>query len=135
MITGLAHARILVADDGFLAAQHTRLQVISAGFTVMRTLSHGDQVLSAVAELKPDILVMNVCLPGQSGIEMTRQLMAQSPLAIVLLTTKCDEGLMKEAIGSGACSYLLKPVSPVRLGHALRFAAIYARQHCCGRTT
>lgn len=130
MIIGQAQARVLVAEENFLAAQHTRLKVIAAGFSVVRAIYQGAKVLPAVAELKPDILVMSAALPGQSSTALTRQLMAERPLAIILLTKSNDEERMKEAICAGACSYLPKPVTTGRLSIALKFAAIHARQLC-----
>ena len=118
--------RVVLAENKPLSLLMLRFQIAAAGYQVVRTVFRGDHAVSAVAELSPEVLVMSVDMPVLGGIEATRQIMAQTPVSIILTTSTRDEELMKDAMKSGICSYLLKPISSDKIRVALKLASLYS---------
>ena len=114
--------RILIADDHGLIRTGLRALLHSVDdITVVGEAQDGNDVLSQVAELKPDIVLMDISLPGLSGIEATRQVREISPATRVLaLTVHEDEGMLREMLRAGAHGYILKRADDVELIQAIR---------------
>jgi DNA-binding NarL/FixJ family response regulator len=123
--TSAPPVRILVADDhqvvrtGFAALLNTQ-----PDFTVLGTASDGAEAVRLSRELRPDIVLMDVRMPGTDGIEATRQLTghADSPRIIILTTFDLDE-YVYDALRAGASGFLLKDVTAERLFDAVRVVA------------
>ena len=120
---------ILLVDDESLARQ--RLQKMLADmedFTVIGEAENGEQALARVAELKPDIVLLDVRMPGLDGMQVAEQL--QKPESafhgVVIFTTAYDEYAM-DAFDVHAAGYLLKPVNRDRLEKALHKAALLVK--------
>jgi DNA-binding NarL/FixJ family response regulator len=118
--------RIMVADDhpvvrtGFAALLDTQ-----PDFTVIETASDGAEAVRLCHQLSPDVVLMDIRMPGVNGIEATRQLTsAQSdrPRVLILTTFDLDE-YVYDALRAGASGFLLKDVSPERLFDAVRVVA------------
>jgi DNA-binding NarL/FixJ family response regulator len=117
--------RIIVADDhqvvraGFAALLDTQ-----PDFTVLGTASDGAEAVRMSRELRPDVVLMDVRMPGTDGIEATRQLTrgADSPRIIILTTFDLDE-YVYDALRAGASGFLLKDVTAERLFDAVRVVA------------
>jgi DNA-binding NarL/FixJ family response regulator len=118
--------RIVVADDhevvraGFAELLDTRPE-----FSVVGTASDGAQAVRLCRELQPDIVLMDVRMPGMDGIEATRQLAGAGvtgPRIIILTTFDLDE-YVYEALRAGASGFLLKDVTAERLFDAVRVVA------------
>jgi len=83
-----------------------------------------EEAVQATARLKPDVILMDVRLPGEGGIEATRQIMKQFPNShVVMLTSFADDELIMRAINAGAIGYVLKQVGNDELLHAIHAAA------------
>jgi DNA-binding NarL/FixJ family response regulator len=116
---------IVVADDhevvraGFAALLDTQ-----PDFTVVGTASDGAQAVKISRELRPDVILMDVRMPGTDGIEATRQLTgdAGGPRVIILTTFDLDE-YVYDALCAGASGFLLKDVTGERLFDAVRVVA------------
>jgi DNA-binding NarL/FixJ family response regulator len=109
---------VLVDDHSFYRAGLTRM-LQASGVDVVAEAANGDQALLEVAEHAPDVVVMDLNMPGLSGIEATRRLVETSPSAKVLvLTVSADEADVTGAILAGASGYVLKdgPVEEVVAG-------------------
>jgi DNA-binding NarL/FixJ family response regulator len=79
------------------------------GVTVVGTARSGEEALDLVGRLDPDVVLMDVSLPGMSGVEATRRLRrAHDGICIVVLTVMAEEAMLMEAIQAGAVGYLLK---------------------------
>jgi DNA-binding NarL/FixJ family response regulator len=126
MITGLSAVRILVADDhqvvraGFAALLDTQ-----PDFTVIGTASDGTEAVRIGREMRPDVVLMDVRMPGIDGIEATRQLAASltdGPRILILTTFDLDE-YVYDALCAGASGFLLKDVTAERLFDAVRIVA------------
>ena len=117
--------KIVMADDhqvvraGFAALLDTQ-----PDFTVLGTASDGAEAVRVSRELHPDIILMDVRMPGTDGIEATRQLTggADGPRIIILTTFDLDE-YVYEALYAGASGFLLKDVTAERLFDAVRVVA------------
>jgi two-component system, NarL family, response regulator DegU len=104
--------RVLLADDHQLLRQAMRRALEDAGLTVVAEAGDGGEAVRLAAELKPDVVLMDVSMPVLDGVEATRRLHADLPdLPIVILTMHGDDALRKEAIGAGATGFLTKDVS------------------------
>ncbi len=117
--------RILIADDHSLirAGLHALLQA-TGDITVVGEAKDGLSVLAQVAALEPDIVLMDISLPGLSGIEATRQLRLISPRTRVLaLTVHEDEAMLREMLRAGAYGYILKRADDSELVKAIRFVS------------
>jgi DNA-binding NarL/FixJ family response regulator len=101
-------ARVLIVDDHDLFRTGLRALVAESGFDAAEAAS-GEAALRRVAELQPDVVVMDLNMPGMSGIEATRALLEIVPQAAVLiLTISNDDARVIEAVRAGARGYLLK---------------------------
>jgi DNA-binding NarL/FixJ family response regulator len=126
-VTGAgAPIRIVVADDhqvvraGFAALLDTQ-----PDFTVVGTACDGAEAVIMGRELRPDVLLMDVRMPGTDGIEATRQLAAGQPGGprVLMLTTFDLDDYVFEALRAGASGFLLKDVTAERLFDAVRVVA------------
>jgi DNA-binding NarL/FixJ family response regulator len=117
--------RIVVADDqqivrdGFAALLDSQ-----PDFTVVGTASDGDEATRVCRRLHPDVILMDVRMPGTDGIEATRQLAeeADPPRVLILTTFDLDE-YVYDALRAGASGFLLKDVTAERLFDAVRIIA------------
>lgn len=113
---------ILIADDHSLirAGLRALLQPVNE-LNVVGEAENGYNALSRIAELKPDIVLMDISLPGLSGIEVTRQVRGISPgTRVLMLTVHEDEGMLRESIRAGAHGYILKQAADAELIQAVR---------------
>lgn len=118
--------KIVIADDhqvvraGFAALLNTQRD-----FTVVGTAADGVEAVRRCRELRPDVVLMDVRMPGTDGIEATRQLSRhgqQAPRILVLTTFDLDE-YVYDALAAGASGFLLKDVTAERLFDAVRVIA------------
>jgi two-component system response regulator AlgR len=124
-----ASLRVLIADDEPLAAE--RLQVLLArtkGATLVGTASDGESAVSMAEALSPDVLLLDIAMPGLDGIDVARALASQSPTPAVVFVTAFDQFAVA-AFEVAAVDYLMKPVDPERLQRALDRAREYVDQH------
>ena len=116
---------ILVADDHeVVRAGFAALLATQADFNVLGTASDGGEAVRACRELRPDVVLMDVRMPGTDGIEATRQLAAGdlAPKVLILTTFDLDEYVF-DALRAGASGFLLKDVTAERLFDAVRVVA------------
>ena len=117
--------RVLLADDQPLLRMGFRM-VLEAhdGLEVIGEAADGAQAVAAVAELSPDVIVMDVRMPGLDGIEATRQIVADRPdTRILILTTFDVDEYAVEGLKAGASGFLLKDVPPAELVAAIHTVA------------
>ncbi|MHC9297029.1 response regulator transcription factor [Mycobacterium sp. LTG2003] len=102
--------RILVVDDEptILAAVATRLR---AEEFAVETAVDGPSAVATAAATAPDLVVLDVMLPGFDGLEVCRRIQAQRPVPVLMLTARTDETDMLIGLGVGADDYLTKPFS------------------------
>ncbi|HXA49964.1 MAG TPA: response regulator transcription factor [Candidatus Acidoferrum sp.] len=102
--------RILLADDHTVVRKGLRLLLEGqAGFDVVADAADGRSAVALAEQHVPDVVVMDVAMPGLNGIEAARQITAKLPqIAVVFLSMHSDEGYVLKALKSGARGYLLK---------------------------
>ena len=117
--------RVLLVDDHDLFRTGLRNLLEEQGVQVVGECDNGTEALHAVRELAPDVVVMDLNMPGISGVEATRQISMIAPLTRVLVLTISDQDSdVMDAILAGACGYLLKDSSISELINGIHAAAI-----------
>jgi two-component system response regulator MtrA len=106
--------RILVVDDDAALAEMLTIVLRGEGFDPV-VVSDGTKVLPAVRELRPDLVLLDVMLPGLNGIDVCRQVRAESGVPIVMLTARTDTIDVVVGLESGADDYVMKPFKPKEL--------------------
>ncbi len=112
--------KVLLVDDHQVVRdglQHMLAQ--EEDIEIVGQSNGGEEVLSQLEELSPDIVLMDIKMPGINGIDLTRQLTAKQPSCKIIMLTLYDEYLV-EAMEAGAASYLLKDVKHSELTRAIR---------------
>lgn len=110
---------IMVVDDDQDLAEMLGIVLTSAGFEV-DLVNSGDQVRSLFEANKPDLVLLDVMLPGMSGIEVCRELRTFSMVPIVMLTAKGDTQDVVLGLEAGADDYMVKPFDPSELVARIR---------------
>jgi DNA-binding NarL/FixJ family response regulator len=116
--------RVLVADDHPLARAGLQ-QLLGAldDIAVVGAAASGDEAVRLAAERDPDVVLMDLEMPGKDGIEATREVHAARPaVAVVVLTSFSDRDRILAALDAGAAGYLLKDADPDELARAIRAA-------------
>ena len=101
-------ARILVVDDEPQIRRSLQVNLESRGYPVV-VADDGEQALEAFSHRPPDVVVVDLLLPGMDGIELTRRIRARSSVPIIFLSAIRDEVKKVEALESGADDYVTKP--------------------------
>jgi DNA-binding NarL/FixJ family response regulator len=119
--------RVLVVDDEELVRTGLRL-ILDAepDIGVVGTASDGRQAVAEVRRLCPDVVLMDIRMPGLDGLEATRRILTEPevpPCKVVILTTFDVDEHVYEALRAGASGFLLKDVPADQLAHAIRVAA------------
>ena len=117
--------RIVIADDHEVVRQGVRGVLDGEGcFQIVGEAQDGDAAIALVTEIEPDVLVLDVNMPGKSGLDVTRELRAAGVSVCILILSMHDEPeYVLQAVRSGADGYVLKDVSPAELRDAVR--AVY----------
>jgi DNA-binding NarL/FixJ family response regulator len=117
--------RVLLVDDHDLFRSGLRNLLDEQDVEVVGECDNGSDALEAVRELAPDVVVMDLNMPGISGVEATRQISMIAPLTRVLVLTISDQDEdVMDAVVAGACGYLLKDASIAELMQGIRSAAV-----------
>ena len=101
--------RILVVDDEPQITRVLRTALTGSGYEV-RTADDGHSGLRLAREWQPDLVITDVSMPNMSGIELCRQLRAESTLPVIVLSVKGEEKTKVEALDAGADDYVTKPI-------------------------
>ena len=117
--------RVLIADEEPLAAERLQLLLAKAdGAQLVGTASDGESAINLTRALTPDLLLLDIAMPGLDGIDVARALAAQPQSPAVVFVTAFDQFAVA-AFEVEAVDYLMKPVDPQRLQRALDRARIY----------
>ena len=122
MNTSSPRTRVLLADDHALFREGLRMIIDGqADLEVVGEASDGLEAIVKTAELKPDLVLMDVQMPGCDGLEATRRIKQQRPeTVVVMLTVRGDDEILFQAIKNGAQGYLLKNLHSAELMDMLR---------------
>jgi two-component system KDP operon response regulator KdpE len=103
-------ARILVVDDEQQIRRSLEVNLEAKGYAVV-TAEHGDSALQALSVRSPDVIILDLIMPGMDGIELTSRIRKQSAVPIILLSAISDERKKIKALEVGADDYVTKPFS------------------------
>ncbi|HEX6875686.1 MAG TPA: MtrAB system response regulator MtrA [Nocardioidaceae bacterium] len=106
--------RILVVDDDAALSEMLTIVLRNEGFEP-RICATGDRALADFREFRPDLVLLDLMLPGKDGIDVCREIRAESGLPIVMLTAKSDTIDVVVGLESGADDYVVKPFKPKEL--------------------
>jgi DNA-binding NarL/FixJ family response regulator len=117
--------RVLIADDHpVVRAGLSQLAAAAPDIEVCCTAEDGEEAVQESLERRPDVVLMDLSMPGMDGIEATRRILADAPATrIVALTSFSDQERIIAALDAGATGYLLKDSEPVELMAGIRAAA------------
>lgn len=107
-------ARVLVVDDDPALAEMLTIVLRGEGFDTA-VVADGSRALPALRELKPDLVLLDLMLPGMNGIDVCKAIRAESGVPIVMLTAKSDTVDIVLGLESGADDYVVKPFKPKEL--------------------
>jgi DNA-binding NarL/FixJ family response regulator len=116
-----APIRVLAADDQRVVREGLALLLsLLPGVEVAGTAADGEEALALAAELKPDVVLMDLRMPGIGGLEATRRLRAADPpVNVIVLTTYADKHTVVSALRAGAIGYLTKDAGAAEIREAL----------------
>ncbi len=115
--------RVMVVDDHPLVRSAVARAIATDGMVMVAEASSAEEALSLAPEVAPDILLLDIALPGMSGVELVRELAPRLPgTRIVMLTMSTADRDVEEAMRFGASGYLTKDLSPEALVRSLRAA-------------
>ena len=116
---------VLIVDDHPLLRQGlSTLLELEGGITVVGQASNGPEALRLAEELQPDVILLDINMPGMNGIEVAKIARERHPeIGILVLTIHDDETYVNEMIRSGAKGYLLKDAEPRQVVQAIKQVA------------
>ncbi|MEU6880373.1 response regulator transcription factor [Streptomyces sp. NPDC046712] len=113
--------RVLIADDQALIRTGFRLILTTRGIEVVGEACDGAEAVAAVRRLRPDVVLMDIRMPGMDGLEAARRILAEAPRCKVLMLTTFDlDRYVYAALALGASGFLLKDVTPEHLAASVR---------------
>ena len=107
-------ARVLVVDDDLALAEMLGIVLRNEGFDVDH-VADGSEVMGVFRETRPDVVLLDVMLPGMDGIDVCKRLRAESTVPIIMLTARTDTVDVVVGLESGADDYVSKPFKPQEL--------------------
>ena len=115
--------KVLIADDQQMVRDgiHKMLE-LDGEITVVGEASTGEEALVKAKQLGPDVILMDVRMPGMGGIEATRQLKKQQSPASIIILTVYEDKYLEQSVEAGAMGYLLKDISREELCRAVKIA-------------
>lgn len=116
------HYRALVVEDEALIRLDIVETLTDAGIDVVGEASNGEEAIEKAKELEPDVVVMDVKMPGMDGITAAEQILANRTCAVVMLTAFSQSELVERARDAGAMAYVVKPFTPADLIPAVEIA-------------
>ncbi len=114
--------RVVIAEDDALVSEMIQRHLERLGYTIAGEAHDGHTAVALVTDLQPDVVILDIEMPGLNGLEVAEELHARCPTPIVILTAYETQELVKQATAAGAGAYLLKPPHPRDLDRAITIA-------------
>lgn len=113
---------IVIAEDEAIIRLDLRELLEEEGYQVVGEAGRGDQAVELARNLRPDLVILDVKMPGMDGIEAARQITAESVCAVLMLTAFSQREVVEQARDAGAVAYLVKPFQKQDLVPAIELA-------------
>lgn len=108
--------RLLIADDALIMPMKIRDVAQKAGWTVVGEASNGAEAVAKYAELRPDLVTMELVMPELDGLEALRAIRGQFPeAAVVMISAVNQKERLRECISAGAVDFIVKPFQALEL--------------------
>jgi DNA-binding NarL/FixJ family response regulator len=120
-----AKIRVLLADDHALVRRgFRRMLEDDQAIEVVGEAANGDEAIALTTSLKPDVVVMDVAMPGINGLAATKKILAESPhVAVLMLSMHSEETLVRQSLDTGVRGYILKNALDLDLAGAVKRVA------------
>ena len=119
-----ARVRVFLVDDHVLFRNGLRALLEEHGLETVGDMGDAERAFGPILQLQPDVVLMDLSLPGLSGVEATRRLSALAPdVQILIFTAHAEDQTVVDAVQAGACGYLLKDAPSGDLVRAIEAAA------------
>lgn len=115
--------RVLVVDDDTLMREVLKALLREEGFLVVGEAKDGVSALAQLPRTRPDLVCLDVNMPGMSGLDVLKTIKSQTKdVRVVMITGDSSMGTVREAVGFGAVGFIVKPFKAGRVGATLRAA-------------
>ncbi|CAN5608963.1 response regulator [soil metagenome] len=102
--------RLLVVDDAPFIREIVRHSLRASKIEIIGEAEDGNEAVVLARELRPDVVLMDIVLPGKSGIDATREILAENAkIRVVAFSTNDHESIIVKALDAGCCSFIVKP--------------------------
>ena len=114
--------RVVVAEDEAVIRMGLKTMVTALGHQVVGAAANGNDALAQARELKPDLLLLDIKMPGMDGLTVAEVLAAEMPLPIIMLTAYTEKSLIERAANASVMGYLVKPINEGKLRPVIEVA-------------
>jgi len=120
--------RVVLAEDEAIIRLDLKETLVDEGYEVVGDTGRGDHAVELVAELDPDVVILDIKMPGLDGIEAASRIAEAHDAAVVILTAFSQRDLIDRAVEAGALAYLVKPFQRSELVPAVEVARARHRE-------
>lgn len=120
--------RVVIAEDEAIIRLDLKEILVEEGYEVVGETGRGDEAVQLVTEVKPDVVILDIKMPGQDGLSVAKIITEQGLAAVLILTAFSQRNLVDEAVDAGALAYLVKPFQKAELVPAIEMALGRFRQ-------
>ena len=120
--------RIVIAEDEAIIRLDLKQTLFEEGYEVVADSGRGDEALALVRELRPDVAILDIKMPGNDGLAVAREITAERLSAVLILTAFSQRELVAQAAQSGVLAYLVKPFAAGELVAAIEIALARFRE-------
>jgi response regulator NasT len=117
-----APVRVVVAEDEAIIRLDLKELLLEEGYAVVGETGRGDEALELVRRLRPDLVVLDIKMPGLDGITVAREIASERLAAVLMVTAFSQRELVEQARDAGALAYLVKPFQKADLIPAIEIA-------------
>lgn len=121
--------RVVIAEDEAIIRLDLKETLEAEGYDVVGDTGRGDEAVRLVRELKPDVAILDIKMPGLDGIETAREISQERGAAVVILTAFSQRDLIEKARDAGVLAYLIKPFQSSELVPAVEIALARHREY------
>lgn len=114
--------KVLIAEDDYLVSEGIARALRQKGYELIGDASDGAEAVEMTVSLRPDVVLMDIQMPGVDGLEASRRIQEQCPTPVVVLTAHNDRKLIDEASEAGVGAYLTKPPQADEIDRAITIA-------------